>query len=286
MDLVRELVEGDPQVKGIWCVPKYANPTGVTYSDEVVRAFAALRPAAPDFRIFWDNAYAVHTFEGEGDELLNIFDALAEAGADNLVYEFASTAKVTFPSSGMAWVTASPADMAELRGAFSAMRVSPGEDLPARARALPQGRRRRGRAHEEARRARGSALRARGGGSSRQASASSGAPPGRTPRAATSSPSRGRRARPRRSSRSPRSSASRSRPQAPPGPTAATRATPTSASRRPTPRSRSSARRSTSLSSRSSSWPPASPGPSAPSARLRQGPRAPLGSAGIGYFSR
>ena len=125
MDLVRELVEGDPQVKGIWCVPKYANPTGVTYSDEVVRAFAALRPAAPDFRIFWDNAYAVHTFEGEGDELLNIFDALAEAGADNLVYEFASTAKVTFPSSGMAWVTASPADMAELRGAFSAMRVSP-----------------------------------------------------------------------------------------------------------------------------------------------------------------
>ena len=125
MDLVRELVGGDPQVKGIWCVPKYANPTGVTYSDEVVRAFAALRPAAPDFRIFWDNAYAVHTFEGEGDELLNIFDALAEAGADNLVYEFASTAKVTFPSSGMAWVTASPADMAELRGAFSAMRVSP-----------------------------------------------------------------------------------------------------------------------------------------------------------------
>ncbi|HIZ47080.1 MAG TPA: aminotransferase class I/II-fold pyridoxal phosphate-dependent enzyme [Candidatus Olsenella pullistercoris] len=125
MDLVRELVEGDPQVKGIWCVPKYANPTGVTYSDEVVRTFAALRPAAPDFRIFWDNAYAVHTFEGEGDELLNIFDALAEAGADNLVYEFASTAKVTFPSSGMAWVTASPADMAELRGAFSAMRVSP-----------------------------------------------------------------------------------------------------------------------------------------------------------------
>lgn len=126
MDVVREYVEKDATVKGIWCVPKYANPTGVTYSDDVVRAFAALKPAAPDFRIFWDNAYAVHTFDGEGDELLNIFDALAEQGGEkNLVYEFASTAKVTFPSSGMAWVTASPADMAELRRAFSAMRVSP-----------------------------------------------------------------------------------------------------------------------------------------------------------------
>lgn len=126
MDVVREYVEKDATVKGIWCVPKYANPTGVTYSDDVVRAFATLKPAAPDFRIFWDNAYAVHTFEGEGDELLNIFDALAEQGGEkNLVYEFASTAKVTFPSSGMAWVTASPADMAELRRAFAAMRVSP-----------------------------------------------------------------------------------------------------------------------------------------------------------------
>ena len=126
MDVVREYVEKDATVKGIWCVPKYANPTGITYSDEVVRAFAALKPAAPDFRIFWDNAYVVHTFDGEGDKLMNIFDALAEQGGDkNLVYEFASTAKVTFPSSGMAWVTASPADMAELRRAFSAMRVSP-----------------------------------------------------------------------------------------------------------------------------------------------------------------
>lgn len=125
MDVVRDLVESDATVKGIWCVPRYANPTGITYSDEVVRAFAALRPAAPDFRIFWDNAYAVHTFRGEGDPLTNIFDALAEQGRENLVYEFASTAKVTFPSSGMAWVTASPDDMAELRRAFSAMRVSP-----------------------------------------------------------------------------------------------------------------------------------------------------------------
>ncbi len=125
MDEVERLVQGDPAVKGIWCVPKYANPTGITYSDEVVRRFAALKPAAPDFRIFWDNAYVVHDLDGEGDKLLNIFDAMAEVGAENLVYEFSSTAKVTFPSSGMAFVTASPADMKEIRAAFAIERVSP-----------------------------------------------------------------------------------------------------------------------------------------------------------------
>ncbi len=125
MDMVVRLVESDPAVKGIWCVPKYANPTGITYSDDVVRTFANLHPAAPDFRIFWDNAYAVHGFTEKDTPLLNIFDALAEAGGDDLVYEFGSTAKVTFPSSGMAYVTASAADMAEIRGAFSVMRVSP-----------------------------------------------------------------------------------------------------------------------------------------------------------------
>ena len=125
MDEVERLVQGNPAVKGIWCVPKYANPTGVTYSDEVVRRFAALRPAAPDFRIFWDNAYALHDLADDGDELLNIFDALEEAGNTDLVYEFGSTAKITFPSSGVAFVAASPADIAQIHAAFSIERVSP-----------------------------------------------------------------------------------------------------------------------------------------------------------------
>lgn len=125
MDVVQRLVESDPSVKGIWCVPKYANPTGITYSNEVVRRFAQLKPAAPDFRIYWDNAYCVHYFGEEDDALLNIFDALAEAGAPDLVYEFASTAKVTFPSSGMAFVTASASDIQDIRKAFAVERVSP-----------------------------------------------------------------------------------------------------------------------------------------------------------------
>ncbi|RRF91092.1 MAG: aminotransferase [Coriobacteriaceae bacterium] len=124
MDVVQRLVEGDPSVKGIWCVPKYANPTGITYSDEVVRRFASLEPAAPDFRIYWDNAYCVHTFGPEEDHLLNIFDALAEAGKEDLVYEFGSTAKITFPSSGIAFVAASKNDIKEIRKAFQVERVS------------------------------------------------------------------------------------------------------------------------------------------------------------------
>lgn len=123
MDVVRRYVEEDPSVKGIWCVPMYANPTGITYSDEVVRAFAHLKPAAPDFRIFWDNAYVVHDLTDTPDELLEVFGAVAEAGNDDLVYEFASTSKVTFPGSGIAAVAASAADADDLRAWFGIERV-------------------------------------------------------------------------------------------------------------------------------------------------------------------
>ncbi|HIU24419.1 aminotransferase [Olsenella sp. Marseille-QA0557] len=125
MEMVRSLVELDPQVKGIWCVPKYQNPTGITFSDAVVEAFASLKPAASDFRIYWDNAYVVHDLVQPGDSLREIFSAVEDAGGKDLVYEFASTSKVTFAGSGMAWVAASDADIEELRRAFSVMRVCP-----------------------------------------------------------------------------------------------------------------------------------------------------------------
>lgn len=122
MDMVEEYVNNDPTVKGIWCVPKYSNPQGIVYDDETVLRFAKLRPAAPDFRIYWDNAYLVHTFK-EDVPVLNLYNEAKRYGNADMVYMFGSTSKITYAGGGIAYMVASENNLNDFRKHLSVQTI-------------------------------------------------------------------------------------------------------------------------------------------------------------------
>lgn len=115
MDMIEKLVAEDDTIKGIWCVPQYSNPDGICYSDETVKRFAALKPKAEDFRIFWDNAYCIHHLTDKPNYILNILEEAKKCNNEDIVFIFGSTSKITFPGAGVAFMGGSKANMDSLK---------------------------------------------------------------------------------------------------------------------------------------------------------------------------